>query len=380
MHIELKQTIETLFPTYLDFWKTICTLETPSAAREALNLQADVIEKFSKERGFSVTRQSHPKAGDTMTVTLFGYADQAPVALLAHMDTVHAPGAFGCPIVREKDGILYGPGVFDCKGGIVACLMAMEALSKTGIGHRTVKLILNSDEENGSFVGASGIDYIHNEAKGAVAAFNAEAGRTDSLTVGRKGIMAAEIEVSGIASHAGNAYYQGASAIREAAYKIIALEGKSDDNVTFNCGLIQGGTVRNIVPESCKISVDVRFQNADQQKQAAAIMEEITNQIHVEGCTATWKIIKIRPAMECTEGNMKLFGMVAETAKELGLPALQPMKRGGGSDSCYTVEIGIPTVCSMGPAGLYEHTVKEQADIDSLPQRANLLAECILKV
>jgi glutamate carboxypeptidase len=56
------------------------------------------------------------------------------------------------------------------------------------------------------------------------------------------------------------------------------------------------------------------------------------------------------------------------------------MKRGGGSDSCYTVEIGIPTVCSMGPSGLYEHTVKEQADIDSLPQRANLLAECILKV
>ena len=77
---------------------------------------------------------------------------------------------------------------------------------------------------------------------------------------------------------------------------------------------------------------------------------------------------------------MKLFNMVAETARELGLPKLQPMKRGGGSDSCYTVEIGIPTVCSMGPSGLYEHTVKEQADIDSLPQRANLLAECILRV
>lgn len=380
MNTEIMQAIEALFSTYLEFWKRICAMETPSNAKAALNEQADVIEQFSKARGLTVRRQSYSNAGDTMTIELAGCPDRAPVALLAHMDTVHAPGAFGNPVVREENGILYGPGVFDCKGGIVACLMAMDALSKTGIGHRTVKLILNSDEENGSFVGAAGVDYIHKEAAGAVAAFNAEAGRTDSLTVGRKGIMAAEIEIQGIASHAGNAYYEGASAIREAAHKIIALEAQSNENITFNCGLIQGGTVRNIVPESCKISVDVRFQNADQQKQAAAIMEEITNQIHVEGCTATWKIIKVRPAMECTEGNMKLFNMVAETARELGLPELQPMKRGGGSDSCYTVEIGIPTVCSMGPSGLYEHTVKEQADIDSLPQRANLLAECILKV
>ena len=380
MHTQLKQTIKNLFPVYLEFWKTICTMETPSVAREALNLQADIIEKFSRERGFSVKRQNHPNAGDTMTITLPGYENKEPVALLAHMDTVHAPGAFGSPVVREENGILYGPGVFDCKGGIVACLMTMEALSKAGIGHRTVKLILNSDEENGSFVGAAGVDYIHKEAAGAVAAFNAEAGRTDSLTVGRKGIMAAEIEIQGIASHAGNAYFAGASAIREAAYKILALEDKSDDNITYNCGIIQGGTVRNIVPDYCKIALDVRFQNADQQKQAAEVVEQVTKEIHVEGCIASWHIIKVRPAMECTEGNMKLFNMVAETAEELGLPKLAPMKRGGGSDSCFTVEIGIPTVCSMGPSGLYEHTVKEQADIDSLTQRANLLAECILKV
>jgi len=380
MHTELKQTIDTFFPAYLEFWKTICTMETPSIAREALNVQADVIQRFSLERGFSVKRQSHPNAGDTMTVTLSGYEDQAPVALLAHMDTVHDPGVFGSPVVREKDGILYGPGVFDCKGGIVACLMAMEALKKTGIGHRTVKLILNSDEENGSLIGEAGARYIHDEAAGAIAAFNAEAGRTDSLTVGRKGIMAAEIEITGIASHAGNAYYQGASAIREAAYKIIALETQSDADITYNCGKIQGGAVRNIVPDSCKILVDVRFQNARQQKQAAAVMDKVTGDIHVKGCSASWRVLKIRPAMECTEGNMKLFNMVAETAEELGLPKLRPMKRGGGSDSCFTVEIGIPTVCSMGPSGLYEHTVKEQADIASLPQRANLLAECILKV
>jgi len=91
-----------------------------------------------------------------------------------------------------------------------------------------VRLILNSDEENGSFIGEEGVAFIKNEARGACAAFNAEAGREDSLTVGRKGIISAEIQVFGVAGHAGNAYFQSTSAIREAAYKIIELESKSD--------------------------------------------------------------------------------------------------------------------------------------------------------
>ena len=377
---KLQQTVDEKFSEYVEFWKTICSIETPSNHQNALNHQADIIEQFCRKHGFAVRRQPHSNAGDTMVVELDGLPNQAPIVLLAHMDTVHAPGAFGTPPVREENGTLYGPGVFDCKGGIVLCLLAMDALRTCGAAHRTIKLILNSDEENGSYVGAAGIEYIQNEARGACVAFNAEAGKAGSLTVGRKGIMAAEIEINGIASHAGNAYYQGASAIREAAHKIIALEGKSNEHITFNCGLIQGGKVRNIVPDYCKISVDVRFQNPQQQKETVKIMDEVTNAIAVEGCTASWKIIKVRPAMECTQANLDLFEMVAQTAQALGMPALAPMNRGGGSDSCYTVGIGIPTLCSMGPEGLYEHTEKEQADIESLRQRAKLMAECILKV
>ena len=377
---KLQQAVDAKFSEYVHFWKTICSMETPSCDKNALNHQADIIEQFCKSHGFEVRRQSHSAAGDTMVVELIGDPGRAHIALLAHMDTVHAPGAFGTPSVWEEKGILYGPGVFDCKGGIVLCLLAMDALRTSGAAHRTVKLILNSDEENGSYVGQAGIDYIQNEARGACAAFNAEAGKAGSLTVGRKGIMAAEIEINGIASHAGNAYYEGASAIREAAHKIIALESQSDESITFNCGLIQGGKVRNIVPDHCKISVDVRFQNQDQQKQAAEIMDRITNAVSVEGCTATWKIIKIRPAMECTQANLDLFETVAQTARSLGASTLIPMTRGGGSDSCYTVGMGIPTLCSMGPEGLYEHTTQEQADIESLRLRAKLMAECILKV
>lgn len=378
--MKLQQKLETLLPVYIDFWKHICGIETPSYDRNALNIQADYIEMFCKSRGFTVRRQRYASAGDTLVVELPGNTDNSHIALLAHMDTVHAVGAFGNDPVREQNGILYGPGVFDCKGGIAVCLLAMESIYLAGLPHRTIKLILNSDEENGKFIGNEGVDFIHNEARGACAAFNAEAGRADSLTVGRKGIITATIQVSGVAGHAGNSYFESASAIREAAHKIINLESQSDEHITYNCGIIQGGTLSNIVPDNCIITVDIRFQNADQQLKATNTLAKITEKTYVEGCTSTYKIDKVRPAMECIKQNLELFNMVNETARKLGLKPLLPMERGGGSDSAYTVEIGIPTVCSMGPVGRYEHTVREESDIHSLKERAHLMAESILNL
>ncbi len=376
----MKKVIERLLPEYLQFWRDICMMETPSHDKAALNEQADFIEEFCKARGLCVARESYERAGDSLLVELAGDAQKAPVVLLAHMDTVHEKGAFGNPPVREENGILYGPGVFDCKGGIAVCLLAMQALAEAGVAHRTVKLILNSDEENGTFVGDAGVAFMKKAASGACAAFNAEAGRADSLTVGRKGIISANIKVSGVAGHAGNAYFSSASAIREAAHKIIELEAQSDEDVTYNCGIIRGGSARNIVAAECEISVDIRFWNAEQQKRALETLARVTQHTHVAGCTALWELNHVRPAMEHTAENEALFETVREVAKSLKLDPLAGLTRGGGSDSAYTVEIGIPTVCSMGTVGRYEHTVREEADIHTLGERALLMAACILKV
>ena len=63
--------------------------------------------------------------------------------------------------------------------------------------------------------------------------------------------------------------------------------------------------------------------------------------------------------------------------KQHDLEELRPIIRGGGSDSAYTVDIGIPTVCSMGAVGDYVHTVREYAKVDSLPMRAKILGGVI---
>lgn len=373
--------LEKSLQKYLGLWKMLCNMETPSSCKEALNRQADFIESFALEEGFSVSRQSYDSAGDTLIVELVGDNSLEPIALLAHMDTVHEIGAFGYPPVREKDGILYGPGVFDCKGGICVAMLAMRVIADTAKKHRTLRLILNSDEETGRYLLEKREEFIKNASRGCCAAFNMEAGRVDSLTVGRKGVLRAELLIRGIAGHSGNNYFESASAICEAAHKILALEAQSTkEGLTYNCGIISGGTAANIVPETCTIEVDIRYKNAKQYKHALATLKEIAENIYIRGCTTEYKILSKLPAMECTESNIALFKKVMEASRALGLPELQPLERGGGSDSAYTVAVGIPTVCSLGTVGRYEHTIREQADINSLKSRAQLLAETIVRI
>ena len=69
-----------------------------------------------------------------------------PVCLSGHMDTVHPVGSFGNPPVTFDDKNIYGPGVIDCKGGITASFMAMDALERCGFKRRPIKLILQGAE------------------------------------------------------------------------------------------------------------------------------------------------------------------------------------------------------------------------------------------
>ena len=84
--------------------------------------------------------------------------------------------------------------------------------------------------------------------------------------------------------------------------------------------------------------------------------------------------------MERTEGTMNLLKVAQEVAKENGWPVPGPKLCGGGSDAAYTVQAGIPTLCSIGVEGARNHTVEEWADVDSLFARTKLMIGILLKV
>lgn len=373
--------IEELFPEYESFWEKICSFETPSDNKPALDEQSRYIAGFARSRGLHVTEYPFPKAGNCLTVeTIQG--QQAKIALLAHLDTVHPVGCFGdVPVQREGD-VLKGPGVIDCKGGAAMALMTAEALMTMAEPMPAVRVILTTDEEvSARYSGPEGIKFIQDQAKGVIAAFNCETGREGTLTVGRKGIMRLMVTVQGKAAHAGNDYFSGISAVKEAAHKVLAIEALSTpEGATFNCGVIKGGTKSNVVPAACQFEVDVRGKTLDTLQKAKEQVEEVVAYSYIPGSSAKMEVISRRPPMEHLHETDLLFEKVCVASKRYGLESVRPLEKGGGSDSAYLIQVGIPTVCSFGPTGTGEHTLAEEGWIPSLKSRAKLLAASIMEV
>jgi len=373
--------IEELSPAYVQFWKEICEIETPSQDKGALDRLVDKLQAHAKALGCEVYREAFEKAGDCLRIDLPG-DERQPIVLMAHMDTVHNIGAFGPNPVTLKDGILYGPGVNDCKNGITMIMLLLEAFRKSGVSHPPIRVLFNSDEEiSARLSGRQGVAFFETNAAGAKAVLNCESGTEGLIVVGRKGIGNLKLTITGQAAHAGVCYFSGVSAIREAAHKILAIEALSTpDGNTFNCGMIQGGTKPNIVPEQCVIHVDIRAMEEKAMDAAIRQVQEIAEHSYVEGTSCKVEIDSIRPPMEPNAANHDLLDRINVLAEKLGMKPFTPVVSGGGSDAAYTTRMGIPTVCSIGPCGWDVHTIKERSDVSTLPVRAKLVATCICEL
>lgn len=55
-------------------------------------------------------------------------------------------------------------------------------------------------------------------------------------------------------------------------------------------------------------------------------------------------------------------------------------KLGSSSDAALIQEAGVPTICSCGVNGLYIHSPKECAIVDSLKERAKMVAAVIINI
>ncbi|MCH7685338.1 MAG: M20/M25/M40 family metallo-hydrolase [Planctomycetes bacterium] len=126
------QTIETLrgaIQTQRLVETAIQLVEIPSPTRDAAAV-ADKLAEILRRDGFEVER---PQAGwekAPAVVARFHTGKQGPTLQFnGHLDTVHLP--FVPP--RVENGLLYGSGSSDMKGGIAAAVEAMRALKETGL-------------------------------------------------------------------------------------------------------------------------------------------------------------------------------------------------------------------------------------------------------
>ena len=378
MKEKLFQTVDRLNDQFVKIWEDICNIESPTHYKAGVDAVGEYFIRHANERGWKVEVFEQERAGNVLTITMNPDAKAAPLAISGHMDTVHEVGSFGNPPVRinkEADRI-YGPGVSDCKGGIVTGFLAMEALREIGFAARPVVMYLQSDEEGGGkYSGDATIKHICEAAQGSVGFLNLESGAPNQLCTSRKGVATFEFTVDGVEAHSAGCAFAGSNAILEAAYKIIELEKFKDNNgLTCCCAVINGGTKHNIVPGKCVFHANVRFATMQQLDEFKAFADKLCEDIKVKGCKCHYVLPRVRPAMELNEQNIAFANRLNEIWRENGLSEFKCVTSLGGSDAANVSAAGIPAVDSMGSDGGYVHSIHEYGIISSLAEKAKRVA------
>ena len=299
----------------------------------------------------------------------------SPVLLMSHMDTV-VPGLGKRAVIDgdliSSDGTTILGG--DDLAGVSVILETVQVLRETGREHGDVWIAFTVAEEGGLF-GAVNLDTSAIPAKYAF--ILDDEGPIGSAAIKAPFYNRLAATFRGRAAHAGLEPEKGLSAILMAAKAIAALPhfGRIDAETTSNIGILQGGTARNIVTETCRVEGEVRS----------------TDVVKIEQYTDQWVNAMNRTAMEMG-GSVEILRermypgyflspedpiirVLGRAAEKAGVP-LNLHATGGGSDTNVINGKGIPAVdISVGMEQV--HSTKERIRISNMVKAAEFLVEIV---
>ena len=345
----------------------MAAIESPTASPDGVNRMMDLVMSWFAPLGAAMERQKIDLCfGDMVRVTTDPRRNEPGILVLSHLDTVHPLGTLAndLPIRREGDR-LYGPGVFDMKGGAMLAIAAWRGLTAEGGESRLpVTFLFTPDEENGSVASRK---HIEAAAKNAKYVLVTEPKRNGGKVVtSRKGTGRFQIEAHGRPSHAGAKHEEGRSAIRAIAHTILEIEGWTDyaRGITTNVGMVAGGTGVNVIPEHARINADVRVVDPESAAQMERLYRSLTSE--VDGVTLTVTGQMTRPPWSPDVATELIFKSAQAIARDLGISLETGPRTGGGSDGNFTAAMGVPTLDGLGVDGEGAHTLQEHLLISSV--------------
>lgn len=337
--------------------KNIVEIESPTSNKEKTNYLGEILVNiFEKYIGGEIEVIPNNEFGNHIIATAGKGEEQ--VLLVGHFDTVHPVGTLKRNPFKDVNGKIHGPGIYDMKAGIIQALYALHTLKEFGeLESKKFKLILNSDEEIGSKTSKS---ILVKEAKKSKIAFVLEPsfGEEGAIKIARKGVATYNIKVYGTAAHAGNCPEEGESAIEEISHQVLKLEQLNDfkKGITVNCGVINGGSTKNTIPEYASLKVDVRVPTV---KDSHTLHEEIINlkpinpniTLEIEGGFT-------RPPMEMDDEVEEVYEY-AKSLMEDNYNFSLPKAHVGGASDGNNISSYVTTLDGFGAVGAGAHSVDE---------------------
>jgi acetylornithine deacetylase len=306
-------------------------ISTPSVSRneaEAASVMASHIEKYGLI--------AHREANNVWTIDPHFDASRPTILLNAHLDTVKPVDSWTRePFSPTIEGdCLYGLGSNDCGGGLVTLLQVFRAFVPL---KRSFNLIyLASAEEE-----VSGADGIRRAfpllPKIDVAIVGEPTGMQPAIA--EKGLMVLDITAHGKSGHAARG--EGINAIYEALNDLNWLHDYRFDKVSpllgptlMNVTMINAGTQHNVIPDECRMVVDIRTNEYYDNKEVYDfICQHMKSEVKARSFHLRSSHISTEHPLvkKCVEMDLKPFG--SPTLSDQALMSCPSLKLGPGSSS-----------------------------------------------
>ncbi len=344
----------------------------------AQSLDPDVVETLAVGPTITLDENGHRKEtsmGRALRVAKRGDA-AFRICVFGHLDTVF-PSDHPFQQVSRQGDVLRGPGVADCKGGLIIALEALRHLERTDWGSRVGwEFIAVPDEEVGSHGSKALLATIGSRCQLGLGIEPALPG--GGIAAARKGSLTVHAICRGLPAHVGRAHNEGRSAIRAAAQFLDQLEDcNSRPGLTVNCGAIRGGGPLNVVPDFAVASFNVRVLTNDDhqwiQDRVATLAAQVRDRTEVS-IDIDW--IAARPPKERSDTLEVMLGDAEAAGDMVGDPIVGE-DTGGSCDGNDLAAAGLINLDSMGIRGGGIHSENEFADVASIPSRSAIMSYLI---
>jgi tripeptide aminopeptidase len=281
----------------VDLFLELCALPSPSAKERAV---ADRVGEYLTRLGLEWDEDDAAGrlGGDTGNIYCrippANGASGTPIFLCAHTDTVPPEAAIDPVvgedgIVRNTAGTILGS---DNKAAVVAMLEAVRRVLDEGREHAGVELLFTPQEE----VSLRGADAFDHTRLVATTGFVYDQGAPiGEIVLGSPHGRLLDFRFHGAAAHAGMRPEDGRSAIAAASRAVADFRlGRIDEETSANVGVISGGTARNVVPEWCAFTAEVRSH--DERKAIGLAREMVESAAFAASLTDCEVESEVRPS------------------------------------------------------------------------------------
>jgi glutamate carboxypeptidase len=325
------------------------------------------------------------------------------ILLIGHLDTVFERDSPFQKFERVDERTARGPGIIDMKGGDVVMISALKALQASGgLASMNLAVFMTGDEEDSGDPLSVARAALVAAAEGAEIAIGFENGPGDPKlgVTARRGTTGWQVTVTGTPAHSSQIFREdiGYGAVFEMARIINAFRETmaGEAHLTFNPGVLLGGTSvefdpvqlrgsafgkTNVVAEHAVVSGDLRALSVEQFQKARERMEAIVA-ASLPHTSATITFDEGYPPMAPTEGNERLLAMYDQVSRDLGFGAVAAVNpdRAGAADVSFVAGKVATIIDGVGLMGRDDHTVRETADLTTLPSQTKRMAVLLHRI